>query len=240
MHLTRGRPWLLPGIALLACTGVWLGHTIEYVRVWGAAGLEQEIAGSAHLYMLPLGLALTLLLAGVAAAVLHFRRRLSRRSEGALGLLARAWRAGATPPRGRPTMSGQGQLSRGRLLVLLGGGLAVLQIALYLIQENLESGAAGLPLPGLSAVTGVHWAAALIQAGVGVALASIAVAVATVLRRHEVDVERVERAVRGVLVALAARRCRPLLPTVPPARIDGAPALLGASLWCRPPPVLVP
>jgi hypothetical protein len=62
--------WLVPGVALLAVVGVWLSHTLEYVRVWGWSGLNQELTGSVHVYMVPVGLALVLLMvaAGAGAA----------------------------------------------------------------------------------------------------------------------------------------------------------------------------
>jgi hypothetical protein len=39
---------------MLALVGLWLGHTLEYVRVWGWRGLSAELFGSPHAYMLPL------------------------------------------------------------------------------------------------------------------------------------------------------------------------------------------
>jgi hypothetical protein len=232
----RSRRWLIPGVALLACAGVWVGHTLEYVRVWGWSGLDREMAGSAHLYMVPVGLALTVLLAGAAGALLSFQRRLRRRADGAFGLLARAWRGRTVVPRRPVARIRAAPGSTGRLILSFGAALAVLQVGLYLIQENVESAAAGLRMPGLSAITGVHWAASLIHAGVALVLAAISVALWSLFRRREAAVERIEQAVHGVLAALAERRVRPLLPPFAPLRLHGAPAFLGASIWCRPPP----
>lgn len=237
--MPRGRSWrwLVPGVALLALVGVWLGHTLEYLRVWGTSGLDREITSSTHLYMVPAGLGLTLLVAVAAAAVARLRRRLAQRLENASGLLARAWRGASVPAVGaadpsRPSMPP----SRRRVFLALGLALAFLQVGLYLVQENVETALSGAPAPGLSAVTGVHWAAPLIHVGLALVLAALTVAAWSKLRRREAIVERVERVVRAVLAALAARRLRPLLAPPAPLRHHGAPALLGTSIWCRPPP----
>ena len=42
-----------PGGVLLALLGLWLGHTIEYARVWGFQGIQGELSGSMHGYMVP-------------------------------------------------------------------------------------------------------------------------------------------------------------------------------------------
>jgi hypothetical protein len=236
--MPRGRTWrwLVPGVALLACVGVWLGHTLEYVRVWGWSGLDRELTGSTHLYMVPLGLGLTLLLAFAAGGLAKLHRRLARRVQGASALLTRAWRD-RTVAAGRPATRDRGAAPSWRRVTLaLGAALAVLQVGLYLIQENVETAVVGVPAPGASAVSGVHWAAPLIQLAVGFALAAVTVTLWWLLRRREAVVERIERAVDGLLAALAARRFRAVLPPSVPVGHHGAPALLGASIWCRPPP----
>src|SRR5207245_8812538 len=53
--------------------------------------------------------------------------------------------------------------------------VALLQIGLYLIQENVEAVVAGSPAPGLGAVWGAHWAAPLVHAGVALLLAVLTV-----------------------------------------------------------------
>jgi len=241
--MPRGRTWrwLVPGVALLACVGVWLSHTLEYLRVWGWSGLNQELTGSVHLYMIPVGLVLVLLVAVAGAALARLHRHLTRRVEHASGLLARVWR-GRVESAQRPAASGHAAApSSGRIVLILGAALAVLQVGLYLIQENLESAVAGVPTPGLSAITGVHWAAPIIEVAVGFVLAAVAVALWSLLRRREAMVEHIERAVHGVLIALAARRVQPPLLPTSPRRHHGAPAFFGASIWCRPPPpALIP
>src|SRR5207244_1095881 len=55
-----------PASLLLAIlVGTWLGHALEYVRVWGTGGFEGVVSRSLHAYMGPVGL--VLLLAGVVA-----------------------------------------------------------------------------------------------------------------------------------------------------------------------------
>src|SRR4029077_13139182 len=63
------------GGVLLALIGLFLGHTLEYLRVWGAAGIVESITNPVHAYMLPVAGVLVAL-----GAVFAFR-------------LARAWRA---------------------------------------------------------------------------------------------------------------------------------------------------
>ncbi len=228
--------WLVPGVALLACIGVWFSHTLEYVRVWGWSGVEQELTGSVHLYMVPVGVALVLLVATAGAALARLHRLLSRRAARASGLLAGVWRARPDADAHTARARRDTTLSSGRLVLLLGAALATLQVGLYVIQENVESAVNGGPAPGLSVISGVHWAAPLIHAAVGLALAGISVGLWSLFRRRQVAVERLELAVLAVLAAVAARRHRPLLAPYAPLRVHGAPAYLGASIWCRPPP----
>ncbi len=205
--------------------------------MWGWSGLNQELTGSVHLYMVPVGLALVLFVTAAGAALVRLHRLLARRAERASGLLAGIWRnlPGAEP---RPEEASRvATPSAARLGLLLGASLTALQIGLYVIQENLESALNGGSAPGLSVIWGVHWAAPLIHAIVGSALAAISVALWSLLRRRQAVVERLEQVVHGVLAAVAARRIRPLVAPYAPPRIHGAPAYLGTSLWCRPPPL---
>lgn len=241
--MPRGRTWrwLVPGVALLACAGVWLGHTLEYVRAWGWSGLDRELAGSVHLYMVPVGVALVLLMAIAGLALARLHRLLTRRVELASGLLARVWRGRVELAQPSPTAAHGERLSLRRTFLLLGTSLALLQVGLYFIQENAESALAGIPAPGLSAISGVHWPAPLIQAAVGFLVAAVVVALWSLVRRREAVAERIERVLRGVLAALVALRVRPLPPQSGPLRHHGAPSFLGASIWCRPPPLaLIP
>ncbi len=238
MPRSRSWRWLGPGIALLTCIGVWLSHTLEYIRVWGWLGLDQELYGSVHLYMVPLGVVLVFLVAGAAVALMRLRRMLTRRLERAFDRLRGIWRTGPQDLASPKLAAGSATpWSTRRLVLVLGGTLAALQIGLYLIQENLESALTGGPIPGLSVITGVHWVAPLIHAVVGFVLATVCVALSALFRRREAVVEHLERAVQAILAMLAARRVRPLLAAPAQPRHHGAPAYLGASIWCRPPPL---
>lgn len=213
---------------LAAFAGMWVGHTLEYLRSGGTRGLAQALLGSIHLYMLPLGLGLA-----VGAALLGghcWRAWVALRvavAETPARLLA-ALRDGApTAPRPRPTPA------RPALLLPAWLGLAAAQLALYLVQENLERRLAGLPLPGLSPLTGEHAPALLIHLGLALVSASALTLVARRFARAEVVLEACERLIESVL-----RRRRPALldpreevsPRPDPLRI------FGRQLCRRPPP----
>ena len=201
-----------PRIALLACVGVWLSHTLEYIRVWGWSGLNQELTGSVHLYMVPVGLALVLVVAAVGAGLVRLHRLLARRAPARLGPPRRGiWR-------GRPdcSLTRSGPSPRDDTV----GGPH------HPSPRWLPRGAPGRPVPdpgepreradrwlrpGLSVIPGSTgprrssmrwWAPAL-----------AAISVAPLVRVPSTPGRR--RALRagcaGVLAAAAARRLRPLL-----------------------------
>ena len=133
----RQRPrWLAAGGALLAPLGVWLGHTAEYVRVGGTSGLRSELFTSS----------------GVAGSAPRDPRCGGRRPR--LERLVRA-----RPPHGRRARSAAagvegsyaGQPATGTLPLRSAtrvprdvGALALVQLALYMLQENLEAAASGV------------------------------------------------------------------------------------------------
>lgn len=217
-------------LVLLAFAGTWLGHTLEYLRVSGPVGLLRAMTGSVHLYMLPLGVVLlaVALASGTVwlRAVLSLAVRLQRLRDGLRrGRRARPVSLGAVVPE-------PGRVARaGSLWVLLG----VTQIALYLVQENVESHVAGLRSPGLGAVLGTHWAAIpihLLVAGVLAAAASRLVRYRHRLERAVAQHERVQARLWADRIALA------------PA-VSKAPRVLtpherwSSQRWQRPPPALI-
>ena len=131
------------GAVLLAVLGAWLGHGLEALRLGGIAGLSSAVTGPVHLYMLPVGavLALSLTLLGIQGWRLW--RELGRRVHEARGLLRRAWRsgAGASPPGAAPPPPARAAAAGG--LGWLCPLLAVAQIGLYVLQENIEAVAGG-------------------------------------------------------------------------------------------------
>ncbi|HEX6506583.1 MAG TPA: hypothetical protein VF221_03035, partial [Chloroflexota bacterium] len=139
---TYCRAWsnlLLFGLTLLA--GTWIVHQTEYVLEYGRHVSSVMATGPHHLYMTQLGLALgmtvAVLLLLLATTLQATRAHLHR-------LLLRL------PPRllrhaGTPTSPLSSHSVLRTALVL-----AVGQMGLYLVQENLESLAALGTLPGLA------------------------------------------------------------------------------------------
>jgi hypothetical protein len=215
---------------LLAFLGTWLGHTVEYLRVNGPAGLLRVMTGSVHLYMLPLGA----LLVGLAVVggmvwlrgVMSLADRLEQLQDG----LRRGRRIGAVHEHGAATVPGRAARA-GSLWVLLG----VTQVALYLVQENVESSLVGVRAPGLGAVLGIHWAAVPIHLSVAAVLAVAASGLVRHRRRLETAVAQNER--------LHARLWAGRIAPAPAA--SGAPCPLtpherwSSQRWQRPPPASI-
>ena len=224
----RRRRLFAPSLVLLALVGTWTGHTLEYARVAGRAGLREELFGSVHLYMLPAGA----LLVGAAAlggvgwwrAWLALGRRLDA-ARGALAASLRGRRVDAPAAAAPPSPAARW----GALTLLLAG----LQLALYLGQENLETAVAGAPVPGVRVFLGVHALAPLVHLAVAALLAALMTRAGALLRRRAERITGVVRLLRILLAALAA-----VVPPAPPvAQWRPSPLdRLGGHLWCRPPP----
>jgi hypothetical protein len=218
---------------LLAFIGLWVGHTLEYLRVWGGAGLAGSMTNPVHVYMLPLAAALLVLSALFALRLLRAWRALNARLELAAVRLLRVWRGRVEHvPDSSPRPS-----SPGARLVAIWLPLAAAQIVLYVIQENIEAIARAQPAPGLASITGVHWAAPIVHLYVALLLACGTRICQILLQRRTAAVERVEAFVRA-----AMRRLRdlPVSVSLPPASdrlslVD----ILGRDLWRRPPPQLL-
>jgi hypothetical protein len=215
---------------LLGLTGVWLGHALEYLRVWGTEGIDRALVGSAHVYMLPLGLVLATGAALAARRAWSTWQQLARRLDRAASMLRRALRG--ERPEIDHMRAVESPPSWGARMLSLGAALACAQISVYVVQENLEALALHQPAPLLGAVTGIHWAAALIQLDLAFLLLAAAV---FVLRRFRSRVERlqhIERLVRALRAALRpqpAPRRGPLCFATPDAWLPG-------YAWARPPP----
>ena len=182
---------------------------------------------SVHLYMLPLGV--VLLGAALLGGALWLRAL--NAMAGRLAQLRVALRRGASlaprPHRARPAVPGIAA-DFGSLWVLL----AVTQVVLYLLQENVEARLVGLRWPGLTALSGQHWAAAPIH----LAVAAVLAAVMTLLLGRRARLERIVEDHERLLARLWAGRV---------SRTDPAPRLgvsrtplqrWGAQRWARPPP----
>ncbi|HVC05542.1 MAG TPA: hypothetical protein VND88_12785 [Candidatus Acidoferrales bacterium] len=217
---------------LLAFAGLWVGHTLEYLRVWGGAGLADSITNPVHAYMLPLAGALVVLGALFAIRLLRAWQALNMRLEQAAMRLRRVWRGRVEQvPAAAPGRS------PGARLVAIWLPLAAAQIALYLVQENIEAVARAQPAPGLGSITGVHWAAPLVHLYVALLLACGTRICQILLRRRTAVVERVEAFVRAAVRRLSDL---PAPVSAPPAPDRRSPFdTLGRDLWRRPPPPLL-
>lgn len=233
LPMARGsrRRLFAPSMVLLALVGTWTGHTLEYARVAGRGGLRDELFGSVHLYMLPVGAVLVALAAAGSLSWWRAWQALGRGLDAARDALAASLRGHrvAAPPATAPPST---VASWGALTLLLAG----LQLVLYLGQENLETAAAGAQVPGLRVFAGVHTAAPLVHLAVAAMLAALMVRAAALLRRRTERLTGVVRLLRILLAALAAA-------APPAARVaEWRPSPLdrhGAHLWSRPPPDLL-
>jgi hypothetical protein len=218
---------------LLAFIGLWVGHTLEYLRVWGGAGLVGSLTNPVHAYMLPLAAALVVLSALFALRLWHAWQVLNRRLEQAALGLRGLWRgrsvaaSDAVPRRSSPAAR----------LAAIWLPLAAAQIVLYVIQENIEAIARAQPAPGIGAITGIHWAAPFVHLYVALLLACGTRICQVLLHRRAVVVERVEALLRAV-----ARRRRDVPASASARTAFGALSPLhwfGRDLWRRPPPLLL-
>jgi hypothetical protein len=217
---------------LLALIGLFIGHTLEYLRVWGPQGVVASMTNPVHAYMLPVAGVLVVLSAVFAFRLALAWRALNQRLDHAAAGVRRMWRGGgdeirsAREPRSTP----------GTRLAAIWLPLAAAQIALYLVQENIEAVAQSRPAPGLGAITGIHWAAPLVHLYVSLLLACLVRICQILFHRREVVVERVESLLRAI-----CRRARTV--TVISRRPAGQAASpidrLGSHLWRRPPPLLL-
>ena len=215
------------GAVLLPFVGVWLGHSAEYWRVHGVDGLSSGVVGSVHGYMLAAGALLSLLAAVAGVRGLQAWQTLGRRLRAARDAVASAGRG--RPVAAAPPERGGASLGSGSLLCWL----APVQVALYVVQENVEAWRAGAPAPGMTAVTGLHWAAPLVHVAVAAWLAIAVVVIHRVLGRRRSAVAAWQRLAR-VLVTALRRAESALLP-----RFAAIPSPLDrwqVQLFRRPPP----
>jgi hypothetical protein len=182
---------------LAAIGGEWIVHQLEYLIQYGS-GFGAEMVASPHrLYMAPLGgvvaLAALLALALTALALQLYgqrRRSLLQRLPGRMQHAADIVRPGVS-------------LERVGLIAL---ALLCCQVAMYLTQENLESVAQGIPLPGLAVLLSVsHWTVLPLHA----LLALSSALILAVLEGRLTGTRRALRAVEA-LVRLIVRPVREL------------------------------
>jgi hypothetical protein len=208
-------------ILVVALGGAWLSHSLEYLRVWGAHRFVGAALSSVHLYVGPVGV---VLLAAGAIGV-QSTARLGRRLERHLRELRR-------PGAGRPQPDGSGSTGWSFSLPTLVAVVWLLQLGLYLIQENGESVLARAPARGLGALAGPHALAPLVH----LAVALVLVTGVFLVRRRVTHLARAVRAAAG-----RVRAGRPVAPARPvtSGRTWTPAERWGAQRWCRPPPVAV-
>ena len=85
------------GGVLLAVVGLFIGHTLEYLRVWGAAGIVASITNPVHAYMLPVAGVLVVLSAVFAFRLARAWQGLNQRLDRAAAGVRRMWRGGRRP-----------------------------------------------------------------------------------------------------------------------------------------------
>jgi hypothetical protein len=222
-------------IGLTALVGAWLGHFFEYARVAGWHAGVSAMTDSAHIYFFPAGAALIALVlavgAGAAGAWAHLGRRLRRAQA---GMWARPARPLEPPEPGETGLRAAPRVGLPGLWALL----AVLQIATWVLQENLEAVSSGQPAPLLGVVGGAHWLAPVVQAEVALILATAYVVAHRLFSRRRGQIEVIERLVARKWQRRCPTRTAPLrslpVPWSPLAR-------WGAQRWQRPPPAaLIP
>jgi hypothetical protein len=218
------------GSVVLAFAGLWIAHTLEYLRVWGAAGVLGSITNPVHAYMLPLLAVLVVLGALSGLRLWRAWQALNQRLDLAVLGLRSVWRgrdasvAGTSP-----------QPSPVARLIAIWLPLAGAQIVLYLIQENVEAIARAQPAPGFGAITGIHWAAPLVHLYVSLLLACGTRICQVLHHRRAVVVARVEALLR---VAVRRRRSSHPPAVASPDSPTASPLdRLGRHLWRRPPPL---
>jgi hypothetical protein len=220
------------GGVLLALAGLFMAHTLEYLRVWGSAGVVESMTNPVHAYMLPVAGALLVLSAIFAFRLARAWQVLNERLDRAAAGVRRIWRG-----RAEEVSSAQATPSTaGTRLVAIWLPLAAAQIALYLIQENVEALARSQPPPGLGAITGIHWAAPLVHLYVSLLLACVVRICQILFRRREAVVERLEALLRAIV---RRRRTTAVVTFGPIARSVAPLERLGRHLWRRPPPLLL-
>jgi hypothetical protein len=220
------------GGVVLAIVGLFIGHTLEYLRVWGSAGVVASMTNPAHVYMLPVAAVLLVLSAAFALRLARAWQALNDRLDRAGAGVRRMWRGRSEhAPAARSVRS-----NAGTRLLAIWLPLAAAQIVLYVIQENVEALATSQRAPGLGAITGIHWAAPLVHLYVSLVLAATVRICQVLFHRREAAVARVEALLRAL-----GRRCRTVLPVFrrPAARVVTPIERVGRHLWRRPPPLLL-
>lgn len=219
-------------IGLFALVGAWLGHFFEYVRVDGWHAAVAASTTSVHVYFFPAGIGLLAAVAGLTVAGGRVWRGLRAR----LSSAEWARRAGAPLPRAavEVIVGRVRRLGWARLWL----GLGLLQIGIWVAQENLEAVAGGHRPPWFAVLTGAHALAPVVQAEVALVLACVYSVVRHQFQDLEETVLKVERFVTRRWARAAARGC--WIPTLPALLAVTPIERWGSQRWQRPPPAVRP
>ncbi len=219
-----------PAFVLLSLIGAWVGHTVQYAIGHGTPGLGSMLSGSVHLYLVPAGAVLAII---VFTASVGWARALSAVHHRVLSVRAAITGRGAVDIGDLASAPQESPFQPLRFWLMLAGS----QVALYVFQENTEAGRVHLPSPGFAVLTGRHWTA------VPVFLLVSAVMVAVVVLCRGKTAQAV-----AVLADEVARLCRllraavlgPAMPPVPDAVASTPLQRWGRQRWERPPPAWSP
>jgi hypothetical protein len=206
---------------------------VEYARLGGSGRLPAAAFSSVHVYMLPVGGLLALGAAFCGVRCWQAWWMLGRRLEQTRRALGDALRNRRSR---RPRISPGRSPSEGAQLLALWLPLSLLQVGLYLVQENGEALVSGRALPGLGAVLGVHSVVLLVHVLVAWALAW---GVLLVLHSLGDRRDRVDACERLLLVLLRRLGRAAAVPHATRALSASPIDRLGRGIWCRPPPALL-
>lgn len=221
-----------PAFVVLSLCGSWLGHTVQYAIGHGTPGLGPMLGGSVHLYLVPAGAVLALIVfsasVGWARALAAAERRLAAVRAAITGRSSAADFTDLAAPQPE-----EAPFQPLRFWLMLAGS----QIALYVFQENTEARRVHLPTPGFAVLTGGHWTAIPVFLLVSAAMAAL-VARCYVKTAHAAaalagEVDRLRQLLRAAVL-------RPAMPLTL-CFVENTPLQRwGRQRWERPPPASLP
>lgn len=194
-----------------AFAGEWVVHQLAYLIEYGSR-FNAVMATTPHrYYMTQAGVLFAVTALSLLSLAAHVLRLDARKRRRLLQILPTRLHRFIPATRVRVRLSVVGQTAL---------GLACFQIAIYLVQENLEALAEAGGLPGLAVlIPPEHWPVLPLHLLIAVALSLIFLTVASLLQQSRHTIEAVERLVRLFIAGSAApARLIPLTEHVPSRR----------------------
>jgi hypothetical protein len=220
----------------MALAGEWAGHAATWYLTGGATP-GQALSGASHTYLGPVGLLIAVLAAGASWLLWRGLRRLVEAARTIQGGLRRPRRVDVRRVASERLEGVRDARDLADLrFTQVWAALVAVQVVVYLVQENVESRAAGYGLPGLNVLTAHHGSPLIAHAAIALLGAALAVELADRWHARSREVSVAVAAYR----ALASRRSSE--PCVPPAALHTVPTplvLVGRSILSRPPPSLL-